>query len=119
MNPTELCQQYPFFDAMLCETDLDSCCRMELALQVVGLKMTGKIEDARSVAVRIVGNTCDSGSGTGVDSGNIMQLSSATTPSTSFSTRDIRPLLLSRARDSPDFESLIVDFLSILDVDPP
>jgi hypothetical protein len=28
---------------------------MELALQVVGLKMTGKIEDARDVALRIVG----------------------------------------------------------------
>jgi Ankyrin repeats (many copies)/IPT/TIG domain len=30
---------------------------MELALQVVGLKMTGKIEDARDVAMRIVGGT--------------------------------------------------------------
>lgn len=30
---------------------------MELALQVVGLKMTGKIEDARNVAMRIVGTT--------------------------------------------------------------
>ena len=30
---------------------------MELALQVVGLKMTGKIEEARNVAMRIVGNT--------------------------------------------------------------
>lgn len=29
---------------------------MELALQVVGLKMTGKIEDAKNVAMRIVGN---------------------------------------------------------------
>ncbi len=30
---------------------------MELALQVVGLKMTGKIEDARNVAMRIVSTT--------------------------------------------------------------
>jgi uncharacterized protein len=28
---------------------------MELALQVVGLKMTGKLEDAKSIAMRIVG----------------------------------------------------------------
>ncbi|KAI7881167.1 hypothetical protein K492DRAFT_129222, partial [Lichtheimia hyalospora FSU 10163] len=27
---------------------------MELALQVVGLKMTGKVEDAREIAMRIV-----------------------------------------------------------------
>lgn len=30
---------------------------MELALQVVGLKMTGRIEDAKNVALRIVGQT--------------------------------------------------------------
>jgi len=28
---------------------------MELALQVVGMKMTGKLEDARNIAMRIVG----------------------------------------------------------------
>ncbi|CAG8746698.1 17253_t:CDS:2, partial [Dentiscutata heterogama] len=30
---------------------------MELALQVVGMKMTGKLEDARNIAMRIVGGT--------------------------------------------------------------
>ncbi len=30
---------------------------MELALQVVGLKMTGKIEDAKDIAMRIVGSS--------------------------------------------------------------
>jgi uncharacterized protein len=89
---------------------------MELALQVVGLKMTGKIEDAKNVAMRIVGNAGDSDSGNGMDT--MMQMSSSTIPISSTSTRDLRPLLL-RAGDNQDFESLIVDFLSILDVDPP
>jgi hypothetical protein len=85
------------------------CCRMELALQVVGLKMTGKIEDAKNVAMRIVGNASDHpDSQNGMD---MMQIASTS----SMPVRDIRPLLLSRANDNEDFESLIVRFLSILD----
>lgn len=81
---------------------------MELALQVVGLKMTGKIEDAKNVAMRIVGNTGDDDSrSSGMD--NMMQLSSASPP------RDLRPLLLMQATESDDFERMIVKFLSILD----
>ncbi|KAF8274473.1 hypothetical protein EI94DRAFT_1713526 [Lactarius quietus] len=38
-------------------TDESDRALMELALQVVGLKMTGKLEDAKSVAMRIVGPT--------------------------------------------------------------
>lgn len=83
---------------------------MELALQVVGLKMTGKIEDAKNVAMRIVGNSGADESQGGGDISNMMQLASA-------SYRDIRPLLLTRAGDGEDFESVIVDFLSVLDVD--
>jgi hypothetical protein len=83
---------------------------MELALQVVGLKMTGKIEDAKNVAMRIVGTTGEPAPSNSGDPNTMMQLSS--TPST----RDIRPLLLRHARANQDFESLIVDFLSILDV---
>ncbi|KAF5370710.1 hypothetical protein D9758_001820 [Tetrapyrgos nigripes] len=84
---------------------------MELALQVVGLKMTGKIEDAKNVAMRIVGAGDAAGGtdqGQGQSSG-MMQLSSSTT------TRDLRPLLLRRAGQSEDFESLIVNFLSLID----
>lgn len=89
--------------------------RMELALQVVGLKMTGKIEDAKNVAMRIVGGTDGSDSQHGGNS-NMMQLASSTSTSTSTSsTRDLRPLLFARAGESDDFENLIVDFLSILD----
>lgn len=82
---------------------------MELALQVVGLKMTGKIEDAKNVAMRIVGTSAtDELQGDG-DTRNMMQLAL-----TSY--RDIRPLLLTRVGDSEDFESVIVEFLSVLDV---
>ncbi|KAG6920260.1 hypothetical protein DXG01_005029 [Tephrocybe rancida] len=81
---------------------------MELALQVVGLKMTGKIEDAKNVAMRIVGGADNSDSQHGNNS-NMMQLAS------SISTRDLRPLLLSRAGDSENFESVLIDFLKVLD----
>ena len=84
---------------------------MELALQVVGLKMTGKLEDAKNVAMRIVGNASDSsGSSNTVSGSDMMQLSSFSLP-----TRDIRQLLLSHASDSTNFENLIVRFLSVLD----
>ncbi|KAG6813370.1 hypothetical protein H0H92_011636 [Tricholoma furcatifolium] len=81
---------------------------MELALQVVGLKMTGKIEDAKNVAMRIVGGTDNSEpqNGNGTD---MMQLAS------SFSTRDLRPLLLSRTGEKENFESVLIDFFKILD----
>ena len=83
---------------------------MELALQVVGLKMTGKIEDAKNVAMRIVGNAGDGSDSQGANNGNIMQLAPLST------TRDLRPLLFARAGENDNFESLIVDFLSIIDV---
>ena len=84
--------------------------RMELALQVVGLKMTGKIEDAKNVAMRIVGNAGGDGSDSqGGNNGNMMQLATLST------TRDLRPLLFARAGENDNFENLIVDFLAIID----
>ena len=107
MNPTEPCT---FLVLMGCNV-FSFLNRMELALQVVGLKMTGKIEDAKNVAMRIVGNASDnSDSRNGVNGSDMMQLASFSLPA-----RDIRQLLLSHASDSNDFESLIVRFLSILD----
>ncbi|KAG6850955.1 hypothetical protein H0H93_005824 [Arthromyces matolae] len=82
--------------------------RMELALQVVGLKMTGKIEDAKNVAMRIVGGGDSSESQNGNNS-NMMQLAS------SVNTRNLRPLLLSRTGESEDFEATLIDFLKVLD----
>ncbi|KAF9529238.1 hypothetical protein CPB83DRAFT_852915 [Crepidotus variabilis] len=83
---------------------------MELALQVVGLKMTGKIEDAKNVAMRIVGNTGNDGSdANGGNTSGMMQLAS------SQSVRDLRPLLLARTTENDSFESRLVQFLSIVD----
>ncbi|EDR11860.1 uncharacterized protein LACBIDRAFT_313737 [Laccaria bicolor S238N-H82] len=83
---------------------------MELALQVVGLKMTGKIEDAKNVAMRIVGTAGSEGGDTQGDNSNMMQLAS-----TVSSTRDLRPILFRQGGESDNFEKLIVDFLAILD----
>jgi hypothetical protein len=81
---------------------------MELALQVVGLKMTGKIEDAKNVALRIVGTTGteDSSSSTADD---IMQVASS-------SCDDIRPLLFLRSGQRDNYEAAIVKFLSLVDL---
>ncbi|KAI0821700.1 hypothetical protein BC628DRAFT_1422510 [Trametes gibbosa] len=89
-------------------TDETDRALMELALQVVGLKMTGKIEDARNIAMRIVGNTGGPEPDASMSTGGAMQLSSQT---------DLpRHLLLGSAGDSGDFENLLLDFLSVLDI---
>ncbi|KAI8832384.1 hypothetical protein BC829DRAFT_422829 [Chytridium lagenaria] len=50
---------------------------MELALQVVGLRMTGKLEDARNVAMRIVTDTAkEGGAGDGDNGGRRRNMSS-------------------------------------------
>ncbi|KAF8623081.1 hypothetical protein AX15_006495 [Amanita polypyramis BW_CC] len=84
---------------------------MELALQVVGLKMTGKIEDAKDVAMRIVGSAGEETESQTADSSSMMQLA----PTNSTCIREILPLLLNRGRDTENFESLIVNFLALLD----
>ncbi|KAF5389401.1 hypothetical protein D9757_004262 [Collybiopsis confluens] len=84
---------------------------MELALRVVGLKMTGQLEDAKNVAMRIIGagegssDTLNASNGHGATGMN-MQLSAA---------RDLRSLMLLRAGESEDFESLINNFLKLID----
>ncbi|CDO72755.1 hypothetical protein BN946_scf184994.g7 [Trametes cinnabarina] len=89
-------------------TDETDRALMELALQVVGLKMTGKIEDARNIAMRIVGNTGGPEPDQSMSAGGTMQLSlQADLP---------RHLLLGSAGDSGDFEKLLMDFLSVLDI---
>ncbi|KAF7361645.1 Protein MGA2 [Mycena venus] len=84
---------------------------MELALQVVGLKMTGKIEDAKNVAMRIVGNVGDGSSiqpeSTTTNGADMMQVTS--------SARSLRPLLLGQGAENEDFETRIIKFLSILE----
>lgn len=88
---------------------------MELALQVVGMKLNGKLEDPRSVAMRIIGTAGGDGSSTtpeqhpqGTDGG--MQYQPAAISS-------LRPLLFARGGDRGQFQKLILDFLMMLDVD--
>ncbi|KAH9951532.1 hypothetical protein B0H21DRAFT_716410 [Amylocystis lapponica] len=92
-------------------TDETDRALMELALQVVGLKMTGKVEDARNVALRIVGNTDTPGAEGAMGSGGAMQFATDVNL-----TRDMRHLMLSRSGDNSDFEKLILNFLAVLDV---
>ncbi|KAI5480848.1 putative membrane-bound transcriptional activator [Pseudohyphozyma bogoriensis] len=68
---------------------------LELALQVVGLKMTGRLEDAAAVAMRIVGNGGNGGSGP-------MPSASAT--------------IASAFPQGRNFEGMIMKFLSLLDL---
>jgi len=89
---------------------------MELALQVVGMKLNGKLEDPRSVAMRIIGTAGSDGSSSastqqpqGGDSGMQYQLSTAVS--------SLRPLLFARSGDGEQFQKLILDFLMMLDVD--
>lgn len=81
---------------------------MELALQVVGLKMTGKLEDAKSVAMRIVGPANeDTPSGSNVP--NAMQLA---TDSISLGLRSA----LHQMGPWSGLEKMVIDLLSLLDL---
>lgn len=87
---------------------------MELALQVVGLKMTGKIEDARNVAMRIVGSS-DGGSSS---SGN----NTSTGGSSSMGGIQQTALRLASPHPTtslPELESLLINFLNLLDLPSP
>ena len=89
---------------------------MELALQVVGMKLNGKLEDPRSVAMRIIGTAGSDGSSPtpiqqpqGEDGGMQYQLSAAISP--------LRPLLFTRGGEGQQTQKLILDFLMMLDID--
>ncbi|KAG8935102.1 SPT3 Dosage dependent suppressor of Ty-induced promoter mutations-like protein [Tulasnella sp. 418] len=92
---------------------------MELALQVVGLQMTGRIEDAKNVAMRIVGsNSSDMSGGTSTTAaGNGQTMTTASSqPSGSDTVFDPRQLLALGGR-SRDFQSVIIEFLSLMKVE--
>ncbi|EJD03106.1 uncharacterized protein FOMMEDRAFT_20270 [Fomitiporia mediterranea MF3/22] len=80
---------------------------MELALQVVGLKMTGKIEDAKDIAMRIVGSSQDPHNGNGTTN-QMMHLANGALP-------DSRRLFLARGDDA-EFEKIVMDSLTSLDM---
>src|SRR6266566_923194 len=79
---------------------------MELALQVVGLKMTGKLEDAKSVAMRIVGPSNDDAP------------SGSNTPSETQLAADSIGLRSALHHMGPwnGLEQMVIDLLSLLDV---
>ncbi|CAI2166247.1 2979_t:CDS:10 [Funneliformis geosporum] len=85
-------------------TDDSDRALMELALQVVGMKMTGKIEDARNIAMRIVGGN-DNNSNSGNSNGN-------------GSMNGMHNHLASFARQAGEnnFEAHIITTISLLDV---
>ncbi|CAK5265666.1 unnamed protein product [Mycena citricolor] len=74
---------------------------MELALQVVGLKMTGKIEDAKNVAMRIVGN---------VGEGSSMQTE---TSSGGGMMHVASPFVLGSRNQGEDLETRVMQLLSL------
>ncbi|KAG2037407.1 hypothetical protein BDR03DRAFT_1010671 [Suillus americanus] len=100
----------PSLPSLFTYTDESDRALMELALQVVGLKMTGKIEDAKNVALRIVGNAGNEDSPTSSDANDMMHVVA------SSSYREIRPLLFVRSDEGENFETTIVKFLSMIDV---
>ncbi|KAG9051680.1 SPT3 Dosage dependent suppressor of Ty-induced promoter mutations-like protein [Tulasnella sp. UAMH 9824] len=101
---------------------------MELALQVVGLKMTGRIGQAKDIAMRIVSNNTgmdmNGGLGGGVAGGS--QLADVLTSSLTAhrspiaSRRTSSADLVAEAANqgtSRDFQSSIISLLSVADVD--
>ncbi|CAG8487021.1 8074_t:CDS:10 [Ambispora gerdemannii] len=80
---------------------------MELALRYVGLKMTGKFEDARNIAMRIVGSENDDGqSGQSSGNGNMNGMTNNNNLSSA----------LQEASMSNNLEEHIIKTLSIVDV---
>ncbi|OAX37411.1 hypothetical protein K503DRAFT_866903 [Rhizopogon vinicolor AM-OR11-026] len=100
----------PSLPSLFTYTDESDRALMELALQVVGLKMTGKIEDAKNVAMRIVGNAASEDPPTSSNADDTMQVAA------SSSYREMRPLLFVRSDEREDFETTIIKFLSLIDV---
>lgn len=116
---------------------------LELALQVVGLKMTGRLEDASAVAMRIVGNNPNGGGGSNGSQQlngaggaqdtatlaatlNAAAASAYATPVTSrpssrrasFSASSPPSTSVLATAETRNFEGIVIKFLSLLDLDP-
>lgn len=95
---------------------------MELALQVVGMKMTGRIDDARNVARRII-----AGNGAGTEGTGISQISPGSsqggfgqsTLQMSKSSLALHDQLTSLGEEGPvkDYQTAVLKLLSLLDVE--
>ncbi|KAJ3187352.1 SPT3 Dosage dependent suppressor of Ty-induced promoter mutations-like protein [Gaertneriomyces sp. JEL0708] len=67
-HPVDICSESQDVVMFTYKDDGDRAL-MELALQVLGLRMTGKLEDARRIAMRIVADPASASSDSNVDSG--------------------------------------------------
>ena len=94
---------------------------MELALQVVGMKMTGRIDDARNVARRIIaGNAAGDSSSTGNSppssaAGYAQHTSGIKMSKSSLALHD-QLLSMGDRGETRDFQAIIMKLLSLLDV---
>ncbi|GAO49957.1 hypothetical protein SAICODRAFT_27881 [Saitoella complicata NRRL Y-17804] len=98
-TPSTAQRVFTYFD----ETDR---ALMELALQVVGLKMTGRLEDARQIAMRIVGVGAQGGQMQGASQGQIQQ--------------NLRTMLANGVlgvTDGEDLEGCLLRCLDMIDLD--
>lgn len=94
---------------------------MELALQVVGMKMTGRIDDARSVARRIIaGNAAGDSGSTGnsppSSAGGYAQHAGGVRMSKSSLALHDQLLTMGERGETRDFQAIIMKLLSLLDV---
>ena len=80
---------------------------MELALQVVGMKMTGQLDDARNIAMRIIGDT----------STNSSHSPSASPSGTNRTMNSTISAIVRTASMSNNLEEHIIKTISLLDVE--
>ncbi|KAF8650412.1 hypothetical protein AX16_005219 [Volvariella volvacea WC 439] len=84
---------------------------MELALQVVGLKMTGKIEDAKNVAMRIVGSTGADSSSSQHSTTGTLQMANRSLPF-----NDLRSITALPGGDSEELQNKVLSLLGLLEI---
>jgi hypothetical protein len=98
---------------------------MELALQVVGLKMTGRIEEAKDVAMRIVGTSSPGGgddatlTSGGMSGFNGLSMDDDVVHSALHGQGSRSDARTPSASSTRDFQSVIIEFLKLLEVDVP
>lgn len=115
-TPGQVTQPPPINGPLQLFTYIDTTDRalMELALQVVGLQMTGQMRSAREVAMRVVG------SGGGQQPGGVPPAFNAGCANGGVSHADAREAiagLFTSSSQSFNFQDTLVQFLSLLDAD--
>lgn len=96
---------------------------IELALQIVGLKMNGRLEDAENIAKRIIGSSHDgglggsvSGSMSGINDSDMDQTPIGNSARSSWLTEASNRIKQFSKGSSLDQQDIIVRFLSLLDL---